>query len=66
MTGKGKFGTVYIVLTLIDPGVMAMKQISTDGNNKTLHALVDEIENLRKLDHENIVKYYGTEVHPVC
>uniref|UniRef100_A0A0N5AQZ5 Protein kinase domain-containing protein n=1 Tax=Syphacia muris TaxID=451379 RepID=A0A0N5AQZ5_9BILA len=62
--GKGKFGTVYIVLTQTNPGVMAMKQIAIDGSNRAVRGLVDEIENLRKLDHENIVKYYGTEVHP--
>lgn len=61
--GSGKFGTVYVVMNLTDHCLMAMKQIRIDCNHKALHALVDEVENLRSLDHPNLVKYYAVEVH---
>lgn len=45
---------------------MAMKQMQVrHNNNKDLEALVAEVDILRKLDHPNLVKYYGVEVHKV-
>lgn len=64
--GSGKFGTVYVVMNLTDKCLMAMKQIRIERNDKALLALVDEVENLRSLDHPNLVKYYAVEVHRVC
>ncbi|KHN80011.1 Mitogen-activated protein kinase kinase kinase 4 [Toxocara canis] len=61
--GSGKFGTVYVVMNLTENCLMAMKQIRIERNHKALHALVDEVENLRSLDHPNLVKYYAVEVH---
>uniref|UniRef100_A0A915ADN6 Protein kinase domain-containing protein n=1 Tax=Parascaris univalens TaxID=6257 RepID=A0A915ADN6_PARUN len=61
--GSGKFGTVYVVMNLTEKCLMAMKQIRIERNHKALHALVDEVENLRSLDHPNLVKYYAVEVH---
>uniref|UniRef100_F1KR93 Mitogen-activated protein kinase kinase kinase 4 n=1 Tax=Ascaris suum TaxID=6253 RepID=F1KR93_ASCSU len=61
--GSGKFGTVYVVMNLTEQCLMAMKQIRIERNHKALHALVDEVENLRSLDHPNLVKYYAVEVH---
>lgn len=63
--GSGKFGTVYVVMNLTDNCLMAMKQIRIERNHKALHALVDEVENLRSLDHPNLVKYFAVEVHRV-
>lgn len=46
--------------------LMAMKQMQVrHNNNKDLEALVAEVDILRKLDHPNLVKYYGVEVHKV-
>ncbi|VDN17719.1 unnamed protein product [Gongylonema pulchrum] len=59
--GSGKFGTVYVVMNLTDNCLMAMKQIRIQRNDKALLALVDEVENLRALDHPNLVKYYAVE-----
>ncbi|MFH4978632.1 hypothetical protein AB6A40_005341 [Gnathostoma spinigerum] len=61
--GSGKFGTVYVVMNLDNNCLMAMKQIQIERNHKALHALVEEVENLRSLDHPNLVKYYAVEVH---
>lgn len=66
LIGSGKFGTVYVVMNLTEQCLMAMKQIRIERNHKALHALVDEVENLRSLDHPNLVKYYAVEVHRVC
>lgn len=63
--GSGKFGTVYVVMNLTGKFLMAMKQIRIERNDKALLALVDEVENLRSLDHPNLVKYYAIEVHRV-
>ncbi|VBB31573.1 unnamed protein product [Acanthocheilonema viteae] len=61
--GRGKFGTVYVVMNLTENCLMAMKQIRIERNDRALLALVDEVENLSLLDHPNLVKYYAVEVH---
>lgn len=63
--GSGKFGTVYVIMNLTQKCLMAMKQIRIERNDKILRTLVDEVENLRSLDHPNLVKYYAVEVHRV-
>lgn len=65
--GSGSFGTVFLVMNLKDKCLMAMKQIHIRReNNDSLKALVEEVDILRHLDHPNLVKYYGVEVHKVC
>ena len=60
--GRGSFGTVY---SAFDSGLgrpMAVKQVLIPKDTremKKLDALVLEIDWLRRLDHENIVAYYG-------
>uniref|UniRef100_A0A915CVI5 Ste24 endopeptidase n=1 Tax=Ditylenchus dipsaci TaxID=166011 RepID=A0A915CVI5_9BILA len=62
--GSGSFGSVYLVMNLRDKCLTAMKQIHVRReNNAALKALVDEVDILRQLDHPNLVKYYGVEVH---
>lgn len=62
--GTGSFGDVYLVMNLRDSCLMAMKQIQIRReNNSHLKALIDEVDILRNLDHPNLVKYYGIEVH---
>jgi mitogen-activated protein kinase kinase kinase 4 len=41
-----------------------MKQLSVPTENTAgLRAIADEVENLRQLEHPNLLKYYGVEVH---
>ncbi|KAH7728346.1 STE/STE11/MEKK4 protein kinase [Aphelenchoides avenae] len=64
--GTGSFGSVHLVLNKKDNCLMAMKQINTkrgNANTSSLKALADEVEIFRQLDHPNLVRYYGAEVH---
>jgi mitogen-activated protein kinase kinase kinase 4 len=62
--GAGSFGTCYLVMNLSNNCLMAMKQIKVSRDQSdNLRSLVDEVEIFRQLDHPNLVRYYGIEVH---
>ncbi|KAH8484267.1 hypothetical protein H0E87_028637 [Populus deltoides] len=57
--GKGSFGSVYKGSD--EKGsFFALKEVSL-GNKKSLGLLRNEIAILKRLDHENIIQYYGTD-----
>ncbi|OQR91169.1 ser/thr kinase [Achlya hypogyna] len=59
--GKGGFGTVFSALDLRNGKSVAIKQVSLiDMAKEELLAIESEISLLKKLHHENIVKYYNT------
>ncbi|CAK4085795.1 unnamed protein product [Aphanomyces euteiches] len=59
--GKGGFGTVFSALDLRNGKSVAIKQVSLiDMAKEELAAIESEINLLKKLHHENIVKYYNT------
>eukprot|EP01102_Stenamoeba_stenopodia_P004252 TRINITY_DN14582_c0_g1_i1.p1 TRINITY_DN14582_c0_g1~~TRINITY_DN14582_c0_g1_i1.p1 ORF type:complete len:593 (+),score=98.55 TRINITY_DN14582_c0_g1_i1:315-2093(+) len=74
--GQGSFGKVYLGLNQVTGELLAVKQIvleqqfpfsgdsSSDPSafvrSKELEALQQEMSILRRLRHENIVRYYGT------
>ncbi|KAH7439182.1 hypothetical protein KP509_04G048600 [Ceratopteris richardii] len=65
--GSGSFGTVYEGLS--EDGIyFAVKEVSlSDNDSKTQQSvtqLEQEIEFLSKFQHENIVRYYGTQKEP--
>ena len=37
-----------------------------ENNQRVVQRIIDEIANLQKLKHTNIIRYYGVEVHRVC
>lgn len=71
LIGRGSFGKVYLGLNATTGDMMAVKQvkapISFKSKTKTLEtddsmkALYAEVENMKDLDHLNIVQYLGFE-----
>lgn len=45
---------------------MAMKQIKfQQQDHQAMQALVDEVTNFEGIQHDNLVRYFGVEVHRV-
>eukprot|EP00756_Hemistasia_phaeocysticola_P000950 Hpha_TRINITY_DN10685_c0_g1::TRINITY_DN10685_c0_g1_i1::g.156731::m.156731 len=65
LIGKGAFGTVHIALNEDTGEMMAVKNVVlTCGDkqlNQRLQQLRSEIDMLKRLQHDNIVQYRGTE-----
>lgn len=64
LLGRGTFGSVYEGIS--DDGFFfAVKEVSLldqgDGGRQSLYQLEQEIELLSQFEHENIVRYYGTD-----
>ena len=61
--GKGSFGTVYLCENKDTGDVMAAKIVDTRIQHKNLEkeikSLFTEMENLKKIKHKYIVRYYG-------
>ncbi|KAI9295050.1 hypothetical protein K502DRAFT_349422 [Neoconidiobolus thromboides FSU 785] len=64
--GKGAFGSVYRGLNMQTGQVVAVKQIMISHLNQSAVESIAEISLLKKLNHKNIVKYFGllkTDTH---
>eukprot|EP01041_Mallomonas_annulata_P010167 gene10167-21193_t len=60
--GKGGSSTVYKGILKSNGTFVAVKEIQTDGLNKDqILAIKGEVETIKKLAHENIVQYVGTQ-----
>ncbi len=66
--GKGAFGTVYHVKNFVDNQDYAVKKIPLNPNRlkkwqkngaKEVELLLKEIRTLARLEHSNVVRYYG-------
>ena len=67
LIGEGQYGKVYSCVNLDTGEPMAMKEIPFKSNDvKTISDIANEINNLQGIDHENLVKLYGAELHRVC
>jgi len=67
MLGQGAFGVVYLGLNIDSGELMAVKQMAIDEvSSRELSSLENEINLLRNLGHQNIVRYIGTEVTPTA
>jgi translation initiation factor 2-alpha kinase 3 len=69
LLGKGGFGQVFSVKNLVDDREYAIKRIvirgkklNLAGNKEKQQALLMEARSLSKLNHPNIVRYYGAWV----
>ncbi len=64
LIGEGMYGTVYSCVNLDTGEPMAMKEIPFKSNDvKTISDIADEINNLQGITHENLVRFYGAELH---
>ncbi|KAJ3424911.1 sterile20-like kinase isoform b-related [Anaeramoeba flamelloides] len=63
--GEGNYASVYKGKHKKNGNIVAIKQISID-TDEDIQELIAEIEIMKQLDHENIVKYYGTYFHNDC
>ena len=64
LIGQGAFGKVFHALNLDNGEFMAVKQILGGDDSqikKSIESLQREIELLKELDHDNIVRYLGYE-----
>nr|XP_022910151.1 mitogen-activated protein kinase kinase kinase 4 [Onthophagus taurus] len=62
--GQGRFGKVYTAVNNTTGEMMAMKEISLQPNDVvTIRKVTEEIKILEGINHRNIVRYYGLEVH---
>lgn len=63
--GTGAFSTVYLGLDLKYGELLAVKEVILAGTltsvSSQLNALIQEISLMRRLQHPNIVQYYGVE-----
>lgn len=64
--GGGSFGTVYLAVNLDSGQELAVKEIRFQALASAPHLIKtvrDEMKVMEMLRHENIVQYYGIEVH---
>lgn len=64
--GQGRFGKVYTAVNNQTGEMLAMKEISLLPNDhKMIKRVAEEIKTFEGLTHENLVRYYGVEIHRV-
>ncbi|XP_041352279.1 mitogen-activated protein kinase kinase kinase 4-like [Gigantopelta aegis] len=62
--GEGQFGKVYTAVNVETGELMAMKEMKIQPNDQqAFREIADEIKNFEGIQHPNLVKYYGVEVH---
>ncbi len=59
--GQGAYGRVYMGLNLETGEMMAVKQVATNSDPQELQDLQDEINVMKTLSHEHIVRYLGAQ-----
>ena len=65
--GHGSFGMVYKVKSLRNGGSYVIKKIIIDHlPQKSQKEVIHEAQILKKIDHPNIVKYYGSFMENQC
>jgi hypothetical protein len=66
LIGEGQYGKVYSCVNLETGESMAMKEIPFRSNDiNAIKVLADEINNVQGIVHENLVRFYGAELHRV-
>ena len=64
LIGEGNYGRVFSCVNLESGEPMAMKEIPFKSNDvEKIKKIADEINNVQGINHENLVKFYGAELH---
>lgn len=62
--GQGRFGKVYTAVNNQTGELMAVKEIALQPNDRrTIQNIALEIKIFEGIKHENLVRYYGVEIH---
>nr|CAD7605694.1 unnamed protein product [Timema genevievae] len=62
--GQGRFGKVYTVVNNQTGDLMAMKEIQLQPNDhRTIRRVTEELRIFEGIQHYNLVRYYGVEIH---
>nr|BAN21181.1 mitogen activated protein kinase kinase kinase 4, mapkkk4, mekk4 [Riptortus pedestris] len=62
--GQGRFGKVYTAVNNDTGELMAMKEIPLSPNDvRTIKSVATELKILEGIKHDNVVRYYGAEIH---
>jgi serine/threonine protein kinase len=65
-TGQGRFGKVYTAVNNQTGEMMAMKEIQLQPNDhRTIRMVAEELRIFEGIQHSNLVRYYGVEIHRV-
>jgi Serine/threonine protein kinase len=64
--GQGRFGKVYTAVNNETGELMAMKEIQLQPNDhRTIRRVAEELRIFEGIQHSNLVRYYGVEIHRV-
>lgn len=64
--GQGRFGKVYTAVNINTGDMMAVKEITLHHNDSTtVKRAAEEMKILEGIVHDNLVRYYGVEIHKV-
>ncbi|XP_072162265.1 mitogen-activated protein kinase kinase kinase 4 isoform X2 [Bemisia tabaci] len=62
--GQGRFGKVYTVVNHENGELLAMKELQLQPNDhQAVTKVVQELNIFERVNHENLVRYYGVEIH---
>nr|CAD7413264.1 unnamed protein product [Timema cristinae] len=62
--GQGRFGKVYTAVNNQTGDLMAMKEIQLQPNDhRTIRRITEELRIFEGIQHYNLVRYYGVEIH---
>ncbi|XP_033609208.1 mitogen-activated protein kinase kinase kinase 4 isoform X3 [Cryptotermes secundus] len=62
--GQGRFGKVYTAVNNQTGEMMAMKEIQLQPNDhRTIRRVAEELRIFEGIQHSNLVRYYGVEIH---
>lgn len=67
IVGQGRFGKVYTVVNNQTGELLAMKEIQLQpGDYRAIQRVAEELQIFEGIQHKNLVRYYGVEIHRVC